>query len=581
MGEELKLQAKLGVTYGILIFAMLFTSTVAYLRMSEVNRITGRFISQRAPVVDADRNMRIALAKSSHALNDLLYYGVDPSAAVELHQLYRDKWVVSEEKLTMLQAMGDSFELGDDNARIRTASLQSMKVHELEDRIDSLISSHDPEDSASAQALFRGPMDVQEKALFQTLSDVIVSENGAMKSESEQVMRASRTMVWTLWIATLATSMLGGLMAIAISRRISGSVRSVAERADAIAQGDLTGAPLAIASKDEIGMLANAMQAMQDNLRLTIGTVARTAASVTGNAVSIGAAGEEMHSKMDEQNRQTEQTATAVQEMSATVGEVSRHAGNAAKNARAAAETARRGGHIVREMLLDMNSVAEAVRSTSSTILLLGEDSGRIGHIVSVIQEIARKTNLLALNAAIEAARAGEQGRGFAVVAGEVRRLAESSAEATSEISETIQGIQQRTHSAVASMAEGTARVEAGMITTGRAGEALVQIIGMAEQVDKMIAQIAVASVQQTSIANESSLALHSIHKLGCENLSAMSSSVANAGALRDSAVDLERQIERFQIEEDYSVDDSVLGSRRIPPSALRRGRENPLAPTA
>ena len=64
MGEELKLQAKLGVTYGILIFAMLFTSTVAYLRMSEVNRITGRFISQRAPVVDADRNMRIALAKS-------------------------------------------------------------------------------------------------------------------------------------------------------------------------------------------------------------------------------------------------------------------------------------------------------------------------------------------------------------------------------------------------------------------------------------------------------------------------------------------------------------------------------------
>jgi methyl-accepting chemotaxis protein len=261
---------------------------------------------------------------------------------------------------------------------------------------------------------------------------------------------------------------------------------------------------------------------------------------------------------MNEQNQQTELTVAAVQEMSSTVAEVSRHSGNAAKTARATAETAHKGGGTVREMLASMNSIAEAVRSTSSTIQLLGEDSQRIGHIVSVIDEIARKTNLLALNAAIEAARAGEQGRGFAVVAGEVRHLAESTAQATNEISQMVRGIQERTRNAVASMAEGTKSVATGMITTSRAGEALETIIGMAQQVDAMIAHIAVASVQQSSTAEGSSSALSSIYRLGSENLTEMSASVLTADLLRNSALDLEEQIERFNIGYDYHLSDGI-----------------------
>jgi len=107
-----------------------------------------------------------------------------------------------------------------------------------------------------------------------------------------------------------------------------------------------------------------------------------------------------------------------------------------------------------------MRSIATAGSDTSAAVGLLGDDSRRISQIVTVIDEIARKTNLLALNASIEAARAGEQGRGFAVVAGEVRHLAESTAQATSEISAMIQGIQKRTRSAIVSMASGNLTVE-------------------------------------------------------------------------------------------------------------------------
>jgi methyl-accepting chemotaxis protein len=575
----MKLEAKLVVTYGTLLSAMLITSSIAYVHMSEVRRVTTVIVSRRIPIVYMDRDARVTMGKGARELEESLFYADDPSAAATYRQHYHRDLSIAKDQVAALRDLTDAFDLGADQGRIPVIVAQARQLSELEGRIESLI---DSQRLVAARDLVKGQMAAEEVVAYTSMYDLVQSQLNIMESESKEVFGATRAMVWTLWITTILGSLLGGGIALTIARGISRSARAVVERATAIAEGDLTGAPLAVLSKDELGTLANAMQAMQANLRRTIGAVARTAASVTGNAVSIGANGAEMHRKMDEQNQQTEQTASAVQEMSATVAEVSRHAGNAAQNARAAAETARKGGDIVREMLVDMNSIAEAVRSTSTTIHLLGEDSMRIGHIVNVIEEIARKTNLLALNAAIEAARAGEQGRGFAVVAGEVRRLAESSAQATREISQTIHGIQQRTHSAVASMAEGTATVEAGMITTGRAGEALDQIIGMAEQVDQMIAQIAVASVQQTTMANESSLALHTIYRLGSENLSAMSSSVASAHTLRNSAVDLEQQIEHFQVGDEVGDNPDATDDGRgnwQSSTSLRTGARSSTAP--
>jgi methyl-accepting chemotaxis protein len=554
----MKLQAKLGFTYGILIFAMLVTSTVAYLRMSEVNRTTTMFVSERVPIVRQAERARIDLQKSSRALEQLLLFGGNPPDAASLHKRHHDQWAFGETAMATMSDLAIQYSLDDESSRIHEIDAQMAILNDLEAHIEALIASQRPEDAATALSLAHNQMAYQEKVVWDDIEFLIASENTSMESESTEVHNATHSMMWTLWTTTLLSSCLGAIIAIAISRRISLGVRAVVGRATAIAQGDLTGPLLAIDSDDEVGMLAAAMELMQTNLRQTIGAVARTAASVTGNALSLGATGKEMHRKMNEQNQQTELTVAAVQEMSSTVAEVSRHSGNAAKTARATAETAHKGGGTVREMLASMNSIAEAVRSTSSTIQLLGEDSQRIGHIVSVIDEIARKTNLLALNAAIEAARAGEQGRGFAVVAGEVRHLAESTAQATNEISQMVRGIQERTRNAVASMAEGTKSVATGMITTSRAGEALETIIGMAQQVDAMIAHIAVASVQQSSTAEGSSSALSSIYRLGSENLTEMSASVLTADLLRNSALDLEEQIERFNIGYDYHLSDGI-----------------------
>jgi methyl-accepting chemotaxis protein len=552
----MKLEAKLGSTYGILILAMLATSSVAYLRMTQVNHIIGKFISEQVPVVYSNRGARVSLGKSDRVLEEWLLYGTDAASDAKYRAAYLSQRADTENHMAELSDMNSRFDLGEDNARISSFEAQTTQLHGLQNHIADLIESRKPEEIVAARDLIRGEMADREKVLYQNLFDMVGYENSVANSESQQVIHASHVMV---------SAVLGGLLAMMIARRISRGLRSVVGRAAAIAEGDLTGPPLGIQSGDEVGMLADATQQMQRSLRETIGAVARTAASVTDNAVSIGESGMEMQRRMDEQNQQTELTVTTMHEMSASTVEVSRHADNAAKSARAAAETARMGGGIVREMLASMNSIAEAVRSTSSTIHLLGEDSGRISRIVHVIDEIARKTNLLALNAAIEAARAGEHGRGFAVVAAEVRSLAESTAQATGEISQMIRGIQQRTGQAVASMSEGTETVAAGMVTTGSAGEALEKIIGMVEQVDRMIAQIAIASQQQSTSASNSSSALSSIYQLGSENLSAMSLSVAGAEALRNSALDLEQQIEHFRIGKGHRADDDPGASPELP----------------
>jgi methyl-accepting chemotaxis protein len=243
--------------------------------------------------------------------------------------------------------------------------------------------------------------------------------------------------------------------------------------------------------------------------------------------------------------------------MSISIAEVSKHAQNAAENAKEASKIAKQGGSTVEQMLMSMQSIADSVRNTAATVQRLGKESEQIIRIVNVIEEIAQKTNLLALNAAIEAARAGEQGRGFAVVAGEVRRLAESTRNATSEIAQMIDGIRLHTRSAVEAMEAGTATVNEGVETTTRAGEALQRIIHMADQVDSMIAQIAAAAMQQSEAARQSSSNVDIINRLGEENAAAIPESKAIVNSVQTGARRLQEHITNFRLEE------GRIGSRR------------------
>jgi methyl-accepting chemotaxis protein len=550
----MKLESKLGLSTGFLIAAMLLSAYTAHLRIEEANRLSTMIVTKRLTAVMDLLDVRIHVSGSIRALESYMLFGTDQGTASTFSNERYDTWNAAELSMAELQRNAQTFDFGDDRERIETISKDMADFKLLEVKVEQLNGSHTPEGTAQAYDLLRNQMMALNSSLDSSLTQVVTSQMTQVNENESQLQRANHATLLTLWLATIIGAIAGGFLSFLMARRITHAIGLVADRANAIAAGDLTGDDLDLHSHDEIGTLSLAMQQMQGNLAGIIGTVVSTVGTLTGSAATMRTASDQIHRRIDQQSQQTQQAATAMQEMSASIAEVSRHTQSAAETARNAAETARDGGTIVKQVLGSMHSIATAVSDTSATVGLLGDDSRRISQIVTVIDEIARKTNLLALNAAIEAARAGDQGRGFAVVAGEVRRLAESTAQATGEIASMIQGIQDRTRTAIASMESGTGTVQQGVITTNQAGEALERIIGMAERVDRMITQIAIAASQQAVAADQSSASLDSIHSLSHDNLTEMATTAAGIESLRTTAVTLEQQVDRFSLQPSRDV---------------------------
>ncbi len=545
----MKLESKLGLSTGFLVAAMLLSAYTAHRRMEEANRLSDVVTTNRLPLIMGSRDLRSHFTDTIRALESYMLFGIDPNSSAAFRNSRREQFAQAELSLAKLRNDSAHFDLGPDAARLAALETGLAALKPLEEKVETLNESKTSQGTAQAYDTLQNQILPLEKTLFTNVSDLAQSQMAQTDEELAQLRQANHSTLLTLWLATILGALVGGSVSFLMARRITSAISMIAQRADSIAGGNLTGDPLNLHSKDQIGTLAAAMQQMQSNLATIIGTVVQTAGSLTGSAASMQTAGDQIHRRMDQQNQQTQQAATAMQEMSASIAEVSRHTQSAAETARSAAETARDGGTIVKQVLGSMHSIATAVSETSATVGLLGDDSRRISQIVTVIDEIARKTNLLALNAAIEAARAGDQGRGFAVVAGEVRRLAESTAQATGEIATMIQGIQDRTRTAIASMQSGTGTVEQGVVTTTQAGEALERIIGMAERVDRMIAQIAIAASQQAAAADQSSASLDAIYSLSHDNLTEMVTTAAGIESLRTTAIALEQHVDRFSLQ--------------------------------
>jgi methyl-accepting chemotaxis protein len=558
------LQTKMFLKTGAIIATIIISAGIAHHYIDEANSLSQAITEERIPIVMSTRDMRSHFTESVRTLESYILFGTNAASSAEFRNTRRAQFQEAESSLAKLRQRSAKVDLGIDASRINTLEAGLSTLKGLEEQVESLNESKSPLGVAQANDTLQKQILPLEKSLSETTSQLSESQTELANHEQTALRHANNNTIYVLWFGTILASLIGATVSVYLARKISQALDMVMHRADAIAAGDLSGEPLVLNTSDQTGTLANAIQQMQTNLSNIIGTVVQTVGTLISSTAIMRTSGDQIHRRMDQQNQQTQQAAAAMQEMSASIAEVSRHTQSAAETARSAAETAREGGTIVKQVLGSMHSIATAVNETSATVGLLGDDSRRISQIVTVIDEIARKTNLLALNAAIEAARAGDQGRGFAVVAGEVRRLAESTAQATGEIATMIQGIQDRTRTAIASMASGTGTVEQGVVTTNQAGEALERIIGMAERVDRMIAQIAIAASQQASAADQSSASLDAIHSLSHDNLTEMATTAAGIEALRTTAVALEHQVDRFSLK-------SNVDTRLIPPPANKQ----------
>lgn len=247
----------------------------------------------------------------------------------------------------------------------------------------------------------------------------------------------------------------------------------------------------------------------------------QAAAKVNDLAQQLASASELMSSSADEQakgaNRQKEQTSSAassIERMSSAVLEVASNASSTSEAAREARTSAEEGAGLVRDMVDDINAVAESASDLAEVLSNLDTQAGEIGRIIGVISDIADQTNLLALNAAIEAARAGEAGKGFAVVADEVRKLAEKTMGATKEVENSIRTIQNFSKKAVTSMELTEERVGHTTEKADKAGQALGAIMGHIAGMVSSVEHIAASAEQQSSAAEEVSHLIEEIAEI-------------------------------------------------------------------
>ncbi|EFM19349.1 MULTISPECIES: methyl-accepting chemotaxis protein [unclassified Pantoea] len=324
---------------------------------------------------------------------------------------------------------------------------------------------------------------------------------------------------WRIAFAALICVFLSLLIAWRITRSITLPLKETLNAAQRIASGDLT-TSLKTTRGDELGQLMQAVDAMNISLQNIITNVRDGVSSVARASAEIAAGNTDLSSRTEQQSAAVVQTAASMEELSSTVKQNAENAHHASQLATDASVNAGRGGEIIRDVIVTMDSISQS--------------SGKIGEIIHVINSISFQTNILALNAAVEAARAGEQGRGFAVVAGEVRNLAQRSSLAAKEIETLIR--------------ESLDRVQDGSAFVERAGTTMNDIVRSVSQVKDIMGEIAAASDEQNRGISQIATAMAEMDTTTQQNAALVEESSAAASSLESQADELEKTVAVFRL---------------------------------
>jgi methyl-accepting chemotaxis protein len=536
--ENLKIGSRLGAGFAIVLFLLVGVAGLGINGMNQTKRALDEIVTVDVEKMILVENMSEAVHVVSRVIPTMVLLNDEAAVERELKKIddARNRYKVAQDALgkTVATEEGKASRAKIEEARL-VARPQYEKVIEL---------AKANKDAEAIEVLLKnaGPAMMKwQDALAENIElQKTVNAKGLVTVEAEY--RSVRLLMLALTGLAMA---LGTFIAWLVTRSITTPINAAVNVAKTVAAGDLT-SHIVVKSKDETGQLLQALKDMNDSLVGIVGQV-RTGTDTIATASSQIAAGNmDLSSRTEQQASSLEETAASMEELTSTVKQNADNARQANQLAESASSVAVKGGQVVAQVVDTMS----AINSSSKKIV----------DIIGVIDGIAFQTNILALNAAVEAARAGEQGRGFAVVAAEVRNLAQRSAAAAKEIKTLI--------------GDSVDKVEEGSKQVLEAGKTMDEIVGSVKRVTDIMAEITVASREQTSGIEQINQAITQMDQVTQQNAALVEEAAAAAASLQEQATGLSQVVSVFKLDHDQR--NPVAPARRVEPASARTTPKQP-----
>ena len=509
--QDLKIGTRLSIGFAVLIALSLLAGGLGIERIVAVRIVADRLGTEDAELL-VDTQGWVRAIEANTARTWVVFFATDPTVVSKVKQEMKDTVSAQTERLkrmSVLAAADPEMKRVVDEISQRRDIFQAMR--------NALLKRQEGGENVNDEVVAK---------VFPAAADYYASVNELVKYQDRR-MNATKAAadaaaaqgVMALGVGCVLALFAGLGFAVVLTRSVVKPVREAQTLAQAIAAGDLT-RDIRSNARDEMGQLMQSMGAMATSLREIVGAVRSSSESIATGSSEIATGNADLSQRTEEQAANLQQTAASMEQLSSTVNNNALTAVEAERLAGSASDIAAQGGVVVGQVVQTMEGITAASR--------------KIADIIGVIDGIAFQTNILALNAAVEAARAGEQGRGFAVVAGEVRSLAQRSAEAAREIKSLI--------------TDSVERVEAGSRQVDAAGNTMADIVGQVRRVNDLIGEISNATQEQKQGIGQVSNAVSQLDQVTQQNAALVEQSAAAADSLSQQTRRLVDAVSRFKL---------------------------------